>query len=67
MSKLLDLLYHEYTRSRVAEMEVANGFGEVRKMANYRRSEDIAKSIGEALRSEEQSPRQRLAAGPSRA
>lgn len=26
MAKLLDLLYSEYTRSRMAEMEAANGF-----------------------------------------
>jgi len=67
MSKLLDLLYHEYTRSRLAEMEAADGFADVWKMANYRRSEDIAKSIGEALRSEEHSTGQRLTAVPSRA
>ena len=67
MSKLLDLLYREYTRSRLAEMEAANGFADVWKMANYRRSEDIAKSIGEALRSEKHLAGQRLAAGPSRA
>ncbi|MGX4770250.1 hypothetical protein ACWAUC_10630 [Bradyrhizobium guangdongense] len=67
MSKLLDLLYREYTHSRIAEIEAADGFADVWKMANYRRSEDIARSIGAALRSEEQSPEHRLTVGPSRA
>jgi hypothetical protein len=52
VSKLLDLLYREYTRSRMAEMDAAGDFANVWRMANYRRSEDIAQSIAEALRSE---------------
>jgi hypothetical protein len=64
---LLDLLYREYTRARLAEIETADGFADVWKMANYRRSEDIAKSISEVLRSEEQADQQRLAAHPGNA
>jgi len=47
----------------MAEMEATNGLAD--EMANYRRSEHIAKSIGEALRSEENSTKRLLAAGPS--
>lgn len=67
MTRLLDLLYREYTRSRMAEMNAADGFADVWKMANYRRSEDIADTIGEVLRSEEQPARERLATHPGRA
>jgi hypothetical protein len=52
MSKLLDLLYREYTRSRMEEMDAACDFANIWRNANHRRSEDIAQSIAEALRSE---------------
>jgi hypothetical protein len=41
MSRLLDLLYREYTRSRLAEMDAPDGFAEVWKHAHQRRAEEV--------------------------
>lgn len=62
MSTLLDLLYREYTSSRMAELGTATDLASVWRMANRRRSEEIAQAIGEALQSEQKPARERLAA-----
>jgi len=67
MSKLLELLYREYTRSRMAEMDAAKGFADIWRTANHQRSEDIAKTIGAVLQSERQATQEPLAAQVSRA
>jgi hypothetical protein len=49
MSNLLDLLYEEYTRSRMAAIDVANDFAQVWKLAHHRRSVEIGRQIAAAL------------------
>lgn len=66
MSKLLDLLYREYTRSRMAEIGASDGFAEVWRIANYQRSADIAQAIGAALESEQQSVREQWRDKPAK-